>query len=162
MSLLIQYYYLFGVMHYVRVSVWVLSGTMVTHNVLISTPMVHSRAGLFLTSYSRGIIWSLRNSLSLAVLLGCCSIELLLFFRYQQCGVCTYHAKKKSSVSYLSSWQALCRCSRYIDYFQPWHNPANTFFRGAVASVISLYYRVLLQNDPTDTTWKVGYTLLWT
>jgi len=26
----------------------------------------------------------------------------------------------------------------------------------------SLYYRVLLQNDPTDTNWKVGYTLLWT
>jgi hypothetical protein len=31
-----------------------------------------------------------------------------------------------------------------------------------VSSVISLYYRVLLQIDPTDTNWKVGYTLLWT
>ncbi|KAF2446585.1 hypothetical protein P171DRAFT_483919 [Karstenula rhodostoma CBS 690.94] len=33
---------------------------------------------------------------------------------------------------------------------------------GVGASMMSLYYRVLLQNNPDDVTWKVGYTLLWT
>ncbi|CAD6444964.1 62363eee-ebac-4559-95b9-02bf3d28c070 [Sclerotinia trifoliorum] len=34
--------------------------------------------------------------------------------------------------------------------------------RAAIASMINLYYRVKLQSDPSDATWKVGYVLLWT
>jgi hypothetical protein len=33
--------------------------------------------------------------------------------------------------------------------------------RAAVASVVTLYYRVKIQSDLADVTWKVGYVLLW-
>jgi hypothetical protein len=35
------------------------------------------------------------------------------------------------------------------------------FYRAAVASVVTLYYRVKIQSDLADVTWKVGYVLLW-
>lgn len=37
-----------------------------------------------------------------------------------------------------------------------------TLSRGAIASIVSLCYRVQLQNDSTDASWRVRYVLLWT
>lgn len=55
--------------------------------------------------------------------------------------------------------------SRFAIYqwcFAPCSEGTDYIARGAIASVLSLYYRVVLQRDPTDTTWQLGYTLLWT
>ncbi|PQE16342.1 hypothetical protein CJF32_00006214 [Rutstroemia sp. NJR-2017a WRK4] len=38
---------------------------------------------------------------------------------------------------------------------------ANLLYSAAIASIVSLYYRVKLQKDGSDPTWKVGYVLLW-
>jgi len=40
-------------------------------------------------------------------------------------------------------------------------NTITDFDRAAVASVVTLYYRVKIQSDLSDVTWKVGYVLLW-
>ncbi|KAF2800534.1 hypothetical protein K505DRAFT_355625 [Melanomma pulvis-pyrius CBS 109.77] len=143
MSLFIQYYHLFGVMCYVRISVYVIGALTAMFYLSVS-----------ITAFVLNGPWPGESLLD-----GMLSWHYLIFAKFSIPG---------GVIGMMVDWTLLI-----LPIPAVWSLNISrqkklgvmlifmTGALGAVASVISLYYRVLLQNYPTDTTWKVGYTLLW-
>ncbi|KAH6387206.1 hypothetical protein HBI55_181490 [Parastagonospora nodorum] len=144
MSLFVQYYYLFGVMRYIRISVLII-GTLTTIFYL----------SISITAFAMNSPWPGESLLDVIVswhylkfakssiatgMIGMFVDWVLLFLPVPAVWHLKISRRKKASVMLIFMTGTL----------------------GAIASVLSLYCRVVLQRDPTDTTWKVGYTLLWT
>lgn len=144
LSLFIQYYLLFSLMRWVRISVWI--GATLSGVFYITVSIV----AFVLCSPWHG------ETMLETILSG-------HYFKFAQFSIPT------GVISMLMDWYLLILPIPAVLALQM--STAKKigvliiFMTGglaAIASMINLYYRVKLQNDPTDTTWKVGYVVLWT
>ncbi|KAH5332002.1 hypothetical protein HBI12_053450 [Parastagonospora nodorum] len=143
MSLLIQYYLLFNMRRYIRICVWV--GAVVFGLFYISVTIT----AFVLNSPWDGdslletvVSWHYLKFADFAIPTGVIGMvfDWYLFF-----------------LPLPAVWALHLSTSRKIGISLVFA----TGLMAAVASVVTLYYRVKIQSDLSDVTWKVGYVLLW-
>ncbi|KAF1975825.1 hypothetical protein BU23DRAFT_579032 [Bimuria novae-zelandiae CBS 107.79] len=142
-SLFIQYYYLFGVMPYVRVTVFIAATLTAVFYVSMSiTAFVLNGPWPGESLLDMILSWHYLKFAEFSIPLGVIGMLVdwtLLILPMPAVWGLAISRKRRLGVMLIFMTGTL----------------------GAIASVVSLYYRVQLQNEPTDTTWKVGYVLLW-
>jgi hypothetical protein len=155
LSLFIQYYLLFNVIRYVRISVYIgasLSATFYTAVTIVGFVLNSIMAllqirGIFYCHWGHRNVGWLDPSYSPYA---CCLATESFYYEEDRCYAYLYDWWPVSS--YLTSPLP----SSFIH--EDWRI---RLLSATAASMASLYYRVELQNDTSDATWKVGYVLLW-
>ncbi|KAF2023420.1 hypothetical protein EK21DRAFT_94936 [Setomelanomma holmii] len=143
MSLLIQYYLLFNVRRYIRISVWIAGVIFSVYYVSVTITAFVLNSPWNGESLLHTIVsWHYLKFAEFAIPTGVIGMvfDWFLFF-----------------LPMPAVWSLHLNISRKIGILLIFA----TGGVGAVASIVSLHYRVQIQNDMSDVTWKVGFVLLW-